>query len=112
MEPALKPKAKFQNENAMAGSNLRQKDKKFNFGGFAGMSDSESEEPEQTINFFSTKQVDPEPEKEDSDEEMQLRLMMNRKKDKNPFASRIGKQELQPSQIRKNKQAALKLQQT
>jgi len=90
-EATQKPKAKFQNENAMAGSNLRQKDKKFNFGGFAGLSDSEQEEPEQQpINFYGAKQADPEPGKEDSDEEMQLHLMMNRKKERNPFAARIG----------------------
>ena len=50
----------------MAGSNLRQKDKKFNFGGFAGMSDSEEEE--EPINFYQ--QPKEEPEKDDSDEEM------------------------------------------
>ena len=35
---------------------------------------------------------------------------MNTQQRVNPFGARIGNQELQPSQIRKNKQAQLKLQ--
>jgi hypothetical protein len=89
---APKPKAKFQNENAVAGSNLRQKDKKFSFGGLAGMSDSEEEEKEEpAVDFSDSREGAQGPEKEDSDEEMQLHLMRTRGNEKkNPFASRIG----------------------
>lgn len=102
----------------MAKSNLRQKDKTFNFGLAADFSDSNegdgnnsqnAEAPQQIVNFYDNQQPDDPAADKNSDEELEYHLMISRKnneKKKNPFASRIGNQELQPSQIRKNKQQA------
>jgi hypothetical protein len=110
------PKSQFENENVEAKSNLRDKGKTFNFGLAADFSGSEDEEEDAgQINFYKNEPKEPsqEEEKNNSDEEMQIHLMNSRKSERvNPFTQRLGKQELQPSQIRRNKQAALKLQQS
>ena len=105
------PKTQFKTENDEARSNLRDKGKTFNFGMAADYSGSE-EEPEDAghTNFDKPEVV--EEDKNDSDEEMQIHLQKRRQNERiNPFGHRIGKQELQPSQMRKNQQAALQLQQ-
>ena len=51
-EDENKISSKFRNENTMAKSNLRQKDKTFNFGLAADFSDSEQEE--KNLEFYPT----------------------------------------------------------
>jgi hypothetical protein len=58
-EDVNKISSKFRNENTMAKSNLRQKDKTFNFGLAADFSDSDQEDegvgnPKSSIDFYDS----------------------------------------------------------
>lgn len=76
----------------MAKSNLRIKDKTFNFGLAADFSDSENEE--KNLDFYPTEREQV-ATSENEEEEVQL----SAKPRVNPFASRKSNHEIQPSKI-------------
>ena len=82
----------------MAKSNLRQKDKTFNFGLAAGFSDSEGSEPaEKQLDFYPA--ADDRDQGQASDNEEEEEMILAAKPRVNPFASRKTNPEIAPSKL-------------
>lgn len=105
--------SKFETENTIAGSNLRNngnKDQKFNFGFISGDSESEAsdndeDQHQKLIDFYPNKNENEQQAKQElnSDEEFEIQMAKSKAQNQparvNPFAARIGNQGIQASQL-------------
>ena len=87
----------------MAKSNLRQKDKTFNFGLAADFSDSEEEDcggsSPKPVDFYEASQQQTDLPRNQTPSDDEIEIQVSSKPRVNPFASRKGNQEIQASKL-------------